>query len=165
MTGETLDKFECGKKCRVALPDYGITENELITGIAYADVYGDETKVSITLANRLQDASTGLSKLQSKTSKGSKGSGSGGAKANYDVERTILSTKAINLMVFGAENTDDLENVSIYSQIKMDREQIALKVGQSDITFTDGKLTIRRSGKNKDIVLDVPSIIAETVTA
>ena len=54
-TGETLDAFAVGKKFRLALPSYGVTVEQWITGIRYQDVYGDPRHVTLTLANAVAD--------------------------------------------------------------------------------------------------------------
>lgn len=54
-TGESLDAFAIGKKFRLALPSYGVTVEQWITGIRYQDVYGDPRHVTLTLANAVAD--------------------------------------------------------------------------------------------------------------
>lgn len=49
ITGETMDKFTIGKLMRLALPDYGETVTETITGITYSSIYKNPDAVSITL--------------------------------------------------------------------------------------------------------------------
>lgn len=49
ITGETMDKFTIGKLMRLALPDYGETVTETITGINFSSIYRNPDAVSITL--------------------------------------------------------------------------------------------------------------------
>lgn len=63
-TGESLDAFTIGKKFRLALPAYGVTIEEWITGIDYADVYGDPDHVTVTLANEVADLSQRMAKAE-----------------------------------------------------------------------------------------------------
>ena len=63
-TGESLDSFTIGKKFRLALPAYGVTVEEWITAIDYADVYGEPEHVTLTLANEVADLSQRMAKAQ-----------------------------------------------------------------------------------------------------
>lgn len=64
VTGEELDAFNVGKKMRLALPMYGVTVEERITSISYAEMIGQPGTVRIYLANRLADAATNMSSLK-----------------------------------------------------------------------------------------------------
>lgn len=70
MTGQAIDTFRIGSMCRVALPNYGFSSDEKITGISYRDVIGKPEAVVLTLANRVKNLSTGLAAIQKKASGG-----------------------------------------------------------------------------------------------
>lgn len=61
-TGEPLDSFAIGEKFRLVLPAYDTTVTQWITGIRYADVYGDSRHVTLTLANTVADLATRTNK-------------------------------------------------------------------------------------------------------
>lgn len=63
-TGENWDKLTLGKKFRLALPSYGVTVNQWITGVNYGDVYGDPEHVTITLANEVADLAQRMAKTE-----------------------------------------------------------------------------------------------------
>lgn len=54
-TGEELDRFEVGDKCRVALPEYGAVIEERIVAIRYTDAQGRPEQATVSLANRITD--------------------------------------------------------------------------------------------------------------
>lgn len=62
-TGETFDRFRLGRRCRLALPDYGLTMHERVIALHWRDVYGNPESVEVTLANRLRDASDEIAEL------------------------------------------------------------------------------------------------------
>ncbi len=70
LTGEPFDRFYVGRKCRVPMPDYGIAIDERIISIQKNDVFGDNAKVTITLANRGADAVNDLANISRKTAIG-----------------------------------------------------------------------------------------------
>ena len=57
MTGERLDRFEVGDICRLALPGYGVTINERIVAINYADALGRPEAATVSIANQIVDMS------------------------------------------------------------------------------------------------------------
>lgn len=62
-TGESIDMFRLGRRCRLALPDYGVTMYERVIVTEWADVYSQPDRVEVTLANRLRDASDEIAEL------------------------------------------------------------------------------------------------------
>ncbi len=70
LTGEPMDRFYPGRMCRVPLPDYGIQMDERVISIAKSDVFGNNTKVSVMLANKGADVLDQLSRVSRKTAIG-----------------------------------------------------------------------------------------------
>ncbi len=70
LTGEPLDRFYIGRLCRVPLPDYGILLDERVVSIAKGNVFGDNTRVTLTLANQVRDSVTELVTLSRKAAIG-----------------------------------------------------------------------------------------------
>lgn len=62
ITGLALDRFDVGTLCRVALPDFGITLNEVIIEKNYPDPINNPEQVSFTLANARPDLSIVVAK-------------------------------------------------------------------------------------------------------
>ncbi|MEA5013139.1 MAG: phage tail spike protein [Candidatus Limiplasma sp.] len=70
LTGQSMDRFYIGRLCRVCLPDYGVTLNERVVTIQKRDVYGDNTNVTVTLANKNRDSVSELARLSRKAAIG-----------------------------------------------------------------------------------------------
>lgn len=54
-TGEPLDRIVVGKKCRVPLPKYGVTFDERVTRLAWADALKSPDAVTVTMCNTRQN--------------------------------------------------------------------------------------------------------------
>lgn len=63
VTGEPFDRWQLGRMCRLALPEYGLTVRERVVRLRWDDVFGKPHKVSVTLANRLRTASDEIAEL------------------------------------------------------------------------------------------------------
>lgn len=63
VTGEDMDSFHLGRVCRLALPDYGVTVRERVISSDWADVYGNPEDETVTLANKIRDASDEIAAL------------------------------------------------------------------------------------------------------
>lgn len=66
MTGERLDRFEVGDICRLALPGYGVTINERIVAINYADALGRPEAATVSIANQIVDMSIRTEEVKKK---------------------------------------------------------------------------------------------------
>ena len=79
-TGEDLDRFTIGKKCRVPLPAFGTTITEKVTKLSWRDKLADPESVTVTLANQKEDVASIVNRINSS------GGRSGRAKAKDDEE-------------------------------------------------------------------------------
>lgn len=80
-TGESLDHFAVGVMCRVPIPEIGETILERITKLSWADKLKDPESVTVTMANRLEDAAT---VWKTETQKSRSGGRSASKKAEED---------------------------------------------------------------------------------
>ena len=85
-TGESLDKITIGRRCRVPLPDKGITITERVTRMSWSDAVKEPEKFTVTLANQLEDVATIMNQIQEAIASGTGGGGGryGAAKAEED---------------------------------------------------------------------------------
>lgn len=125
LTGETLDSFTLGARCRIALPDFGTVLDENIITMTYQDLLKQPEKVQLTLSKPSRDSST----LQAKTKQEAKSAGRSGRKASskaasvdnkFEVQREyirLLATKtdentntinSVELVLNGADGTGGL---------------------------------------------------------
>lgn len=68
LTGEPMDALRLGDLCRVALPDSGEVLLERIVSLRWEDVLHEPERVRVTMANRLQSASSLLAGVNSRIS-------------------------------------------------------------------------------------------------
>jgi phage minor structural protein len=54
-TGESLDRLKLGRVCRIPLPEFGTTIEEMITRLEYTDALRNPEKVRITMSNQQED--------------------------------------------------------------------------------------------------------------
>lgn len=125
LTGEPLDSFTLGARCRIALPDFGTVLDENIITVSYQDLLKQPERVQLTLSKPSRDTST----LQAKTSQAAKSAGRSGRKASskaasvdnkFELEREyirLLATKtdentntinSVQLVLNGADGTGGL---------------------------------------------------------
>lgn len=84
ITGDTWDEYSVGKKCQVALPDYGSTFTERVVSVTYPDLFKDTKHVTVSLANNLPRFSESLTDARKKADQAQKKAttvGRGAAKA------------------------------------------------------------------------------------
>ena len=62
-TGEPFDRFRLGRMCRLPLPAYGVTMRERVISVTYPDVYGAPQRATVTLANKIRDATDEIAEL------------------------------------------------------------------------------------------------------
>lgn len=77
LTGLSIDHFELGKLCRLALPEYNETVEARITAVTYDDVFNAPDAVQISLANLPRDMSITIRKAS--------GGGGGGGFSSSDM--------------------------------------------------------------------------------
>ena len=87
LTGEPLDEMRLGRMCRVALPDYEAVFAERIVGLAYPDILRAPARVTVSLANKRQDAGGAFSGLRDKAESTEKKS----EKNTKEIQRTNYS--------------------------------------------------------------------------
>lgn len=82
ITGEDFDAFVIGKLFRLALLDYNITIEQVITGLSWGDVFDAPEDVTVILEDEEDTTVTFLHDLDAK---GGAGGGGGGAKKQEDL--------------------------------------------------------------------------------
>lgn len=139
-TGEALDRFTLGYPCQVPLPEYGTTILERVTKLAWGDKLREPERVTVTLANQLNDVTNIIKQL---SSSGSRNSG-GGAKTQEEDHAWIVDTADHVGLVAEAIIGRDGETVdwSRVSSIIVDGEGIHQQVtkAQGDIIVANTRI-------------------------
>ena len=83
-TGESLDRFTVGKKCRIPMPEIGETILERITKVSYRDKIGQPETVTVTMSNKREDARSLVTQVRQEAQKVRGGGRAGSKKAAED---------------------------------------------------------------------------------
>lgn len=144
ITGEELDKFRPGKFFRLAIPSHNIVIEDVITSVAWGDVYLEPLKATVSLGDNRDSVLTFYQKQQS-ASKAAKKSGVKKSKEFQTYIRQTDSTIELHARRMGASESilkqaglyldsnglllyaDDNEN-NIGSKIKQNADSISLVV-------------------------------------
>lgn len=154
ITGEDFDAFVIGKLCRLALLDYNITIEQVITGLSWGDVFDAPEDVTVILEDEEDTTVTFLHDLDAK---GGAGGGGGGAKKQEELWKEYYThfdktDYYIDMWARHVDTTDrilqqagmylDSNGVLVYAtdyennvgaKIKVNADAIALKVSKGDV--------------------------------
>ena len=132
-TGEPLDHIVVGRKCRVPLPEYGTTILEKVTKISWGDKIKDPEKVTITMANLIEDVASIVNSLINSSGR----SGRTGAKNGEEDHAWFVDEADKVQMVAEAvagKDADGKTNWSRVAQLTVDGNGIDARV-----TVAEGK--------------------------
>lgn len=152
ITGEPLDRFDCGRMMRLALPEYGATVNERIVSIHYAEAIARPERVTVTLSTAIRDASSSLSGLSSSVDSLKSASTSYG-------NRISTSEKAIANLKDTDEGFKEIDGKLLHwfssVEVDLDATEEAARFGalasykelsETNLRITDAELTLYGDG-------------------
>ena len=156
-TGEALDHIVIGRNCRLPLPEYGTTMTERVTKMSWADKIKEPKKVTVTLANLVEDVASIVNSLSSSSSKGGRSS----AKKNEEDHAWFVDTTTHVAMVAEAvAGPGSGEDWSRVASVVVDGEGIHQRV-----TRTEGEVVTMWSAievLEDKIYLEVANAISDT---
>lgn len=147
LTGEPLDSFTLGARCRIALPDFGTVMDENIISVAYQDLLKQPEKVQLTLSKPSRDSST----LQAKTKQEAKSSGRSSRKAKSKtaaVEATLTLTRSQVI-----ENTNNFKYCELILNGEDGTSGLVAKVANDHETLS--KASVELDGVKATLALKV----------
>ena len=104
-TGETMDRFNINRICRIPLPEFGETITERITELNYPDVVHSPQVVRVTLSNASEDVThLSLTEILTETAKRSAGGGRGAARQAKEDHAWFEDTDTRVSMVVGTRD-------------------------------------------------------------
>ena len=128
-TGEPLDHFTINRQCRVPLPDYGTTITEKVTKLQWADKIKEPEKVTVTLANLLEDVASIINSQNASSGR----SGRAGAKQNEEDHAWFVDTTDHVAMVAEAVAGEGAaEDWSRVAEVLVDGNGIHQRVTQAE---------------------------------
>lgn len=113
VTGESFDTFTIGKLFRLALIDYGVTIEEVITGLSWSDVYDSPQDMIVYLADEEDIAINFLHDLDAK---GGSGGGGGALKQQEEIWKEYFTRFEQSDYHFDLVANHVDENMSILQQ-------------------------------------------------
>ena len=152
ITGESLDRFEIGKRFRLAVPDKNIVLDDVISAISWSDVYNSPEMVRLVVGDE-QDAAIQFYKEQSSASKASRRRSKAQAKKNevYDwsAEKTdeqgnILHQAGMHLDADGflVYSKDNVNNIGSMFDVRDNMIKAEVTNRQNADDVLNGKLTV-----------------------
>lgn len=172
-TGEPLDAFALGKKFRLALPAYGVTVEQWITGITYSDVFGSPETVTLTLANRIADISQTAAKTKKRAEKadvvasGGGGGGGGGGGARNTAQG--VKQNSIVLAVHDEYITAIEDGIDVWREtgasITIEQAMIKLFTSQRDLFGDLNTSNIKEIIHNAGIQVDASKSLVEILAS
>ena len=104
-TGESMDRFNINRICRIPLPEFGETITERITALNYPDVVHTPQSVRVTLSNATEDVThLSLTEILTETAKRSAGGGRGAARQAKEDHAWFEDTDTRVSMVVGTKD-------------------------------------------------------------
>lgn len=141
-TGESLDSFTIGKKCRVPLPEYSTTVTERVTKLSWQDKLNRREEVKVTLANKLADVATILKEQAAAAG----GGGIAGAKNKEEDHAWFVDTTERVGMVAEAVagSIDGHPNWSRVSELMVDGNGIDARVtvAEGELVTQEARITV-----------------------
>ena len=124
-TGEPLDHIVVGRRCRIPLPDYGTAMTERVTKMSWADKIKEPEKVTVTLANQLEDVASIVNNLSSSSSKSSR---TNAKKDGEDHAWFLDTTTHVGMVAEAVAGPGAAEDWSRVSSVIVDGEGIHQRV-------------------------------------
>lgn len=152
VTGETLDRLVIGKKCRIPLPEYGTTIVETIKKLSWGDKIKEKTRVTVTLANVLEDVASIISRETAKSAGGGRG---GAANAEKDHAWFVDTTEKVGMVAEAvAGSIDGHPNWSRVSELMVDGNGIDARVtrAEGDIVTHAARITVTETEIDQEVI-------------
>ena len=159
-TGEPLDHFVIGRKCRIPLPEFSTAITERVTVLNWRDKLSDPESVTVTLANELQDVAK---ILRQQSASGGRSARAGAKEAEEDHAWIVDTTTKVELVAEGIAgvDADGKPNWSRVSQLTVDGNGIDARVtvaeggivaNASRITQTEKDITAEVEERKNEII-------------
>ena len=132
-TGEALDKITLGKRCRVPLPDKGITITERVTKLQWSDKIKKPDEFTVTMANNTEDIASIVNRIQEEVSSGRGGGGRYGASKNEEDHAWFVDTNEhVGMVAEAVAGPGADQDWSRVASIFVDGEGIHQKVTRAE---------------------------------
>ena len=148
-TGEPMDHFVIGRKCRVPLPEFSTAITERVTKLDWSDKLLQAEVVTVTLANELQDVAK---ILKQQSSSGGRSARAGAKQAEEDHAWFVDTTTKVEMVAEGIAGTDadGNPNWSRVAQLTVDGNGIDARVTHAEGGLIDHEARIKTTEEEID---------------
>lgn len=143
ITGQSLDKFTIGKKCRLALPKYGINVEENITQISWQSIYQNPNSVTVTLSDQEDTVVKHITQQAKATARSVK---KVQAKAQKAEETAVASVCTASV----ANNVLTLKDGNGKVLVNFSKNVALVRVPASNQGWSNGAFTVNATQTNKN---------------
>ena len=128
-TGESLDHIVVGRRCRIPLPDYGTAMTERVTKMSWSDKIKEPEKVTVTLANSVEDIA---SIINNESSSSASASRAGAKKAEEDHAWFVDTSTHVGMIAEAVAGPGSAEDWSRVASVIVDGEGIHQRVTRTE---------------------------------
>ena len=128
-TGESLDHIVVGRRCRIPLPDYGTAMTERVTKMSWSDKIKEPEKVTVTLANSVEDVA---SIINNESSSSASASRTGAKKAEEDHAWFVDTSTHVGMIAEAVAGPGSAEDWSRVASVIVDGEGIHQRVTRTE---------------------------------
>lgn len=140
ITNEPLDRIDCGRMMRLALPEYGLTVNERVISVEYVAAVSRPEQVTVALSTTVRDASAGLSELTGSVDKlKNTSTGYGNRISNSETNITNLKDAAEGFAEIDGKITHWFNGVEV--DLNAEEAQLGLMASREEVTANSDKIS------------------------
>lgn len=140
ITNEPLDRIDCGRMMRLAMPEYGLTVNERVVSVEYVAVVSRPEQVTVTLSTTVRDASAGLSELIDNVDKlEKKSTGYGNRIRNSETNITNLQDTAEGFAEIDGKIMHWFNSVEV--DLNAEEAQLGLMASREEVTANSDRIS------------------------
>ena len=152
-TGESLDQIMVGRKCRVPLPEYGTTVSERIIKVSWRDKIADPERITVTMANDVEDVATIINRQNSSTASASKSSRAGAKKAGEDHAWFVDTTEHVGMVAEAVAGEGAATDWSRVAQVMVDGKGVHQRVTQTenDIVTHEARIEVTEQSIQQEV--------------
>ena len=149
-TGEPLDRLVLGTVCRVPLPEYNTTITERITKLSWSDKVADPERVTITLANQVQDVASIVNNLTKSSGKKNK---SHAKQSEEDHAWMVDTNDHIGLVAEAVAGEGAATDWSRVAQVMVDGQGIHQRVTKTegDIVTQEARIEVNENSIRQEV--------------
>ena len=152
-TGEPLDHIVVGRRCRMPIPKYGIWMTERVTKMSWADKIKEPQKVTVTLANQLEDVASIINQQNTSTASSSASGRRGAKQAEEDHAWFVDTTDHVAMVAEAVAGEGAATDWSRVAQVMVDGKGVHQRVTQTenDIVTHEARIEVTEQSIQQEV--------------